>query len=91
MSPSASRANSRCPAAPATICRSRCRRVTPLSTTLEGRNFFRVEAHLESGWDRLRPGMEGVGKVVVDQRRLIWIWTHGLTDWLRLAWWKWGL
>jgi RND family efflux transporter MFP subunit len=66
-------------------------RVTPVSTTQEGRNFFRVEAHLENGADRLRPGMEGVGKVVVDQRRLIWIWTHSLTDWLRLAWWKWGV
>lgn len=66
-------------------------RITPVSTTQEGRNFFRVEAHLENGWNRLRPGMEGVGKVEVDRRRLIWIWTHGLTDWLRLAWWKWGL
>jgi len=34
--------------------------------------------------------MEGVGKIVINQRRLIWIWTHSLTDWLRLAWWKWG-
>ena len=66
-------------------------RITPVSTTQEGRNFFRVEAHLEQGESRLRPGMEGVGKVEIDRRRLIWIWTHGLTDWLRLAWWKWGV
>ena len=39
----------------------------------------------------LRPGMEGIAKVEVGQQRLVWIWTHGLTDWLRLAWWKWSL
>jgi multidrug resistance efflux pump len=65
-------------------------RITPVSTTKEGRNYFRVEAHLENGSDHVRPGMEGVGKVVINQRRLIWSWTHSLTDWLRLAWWKWG-
>jgi hypothetical protein len=33
--------------------------------------------------------MEGVGKIVADQRRLLWIWTHEATDWLRLALWNW--
>jgi hypothetical protein len=66
-------------------------RITPVSTTQEGRNFFRIEAHLENGSNRVRPGMEGVGKIVINQRRLIWIWTHSLTDWMRLTWWKWGL
>lgn len=65
-------------------------RITPVSTTLEGRNFFRVEAHLDNGSAGVRPGMEGVGKVVVDRRRLIWIWTHSLVDWITLSWWKWA-
>jgi len=63
--------------------------ITPVSTPQEGRNFFRVEAHLIHGSARIRPGMEGVGKVVVGERRLIWIWTHSLLDWLRLSLWKW--
>jgi multidrug efflux pump subunit AcrA (membrane-fusion protein) len=64
------------------------RRITPVSTTTEGRNYFRVEAHLENT-DRLRPGMEGVGKIEVDNRLLAWIWTHQAMDWLRLKVWNW--
>jgi biotin carboxyl carrier protein len=65
-------------------------RVTPVNSAKEGRNFFRVEAALEAGpGSRLRPGMEGVGKVRVDERKLVWIWTHGLADWLRLWVWSW--
>jgi len=64
--------------------------VTPVSTAREGRNYFRVEARLDQPPDpRMRPGMEGVGKVVVDRRLLIWIWTHEAIDWIRLALWTW--
>jgi RND family efflux transporter MFP subunit len=64
--------------------------ITPVSTTQEGRNFFRVEARLENPSDRVRPGMEGVGKIVAGERTLIWIWTHSALDWLRLSVWKWA-
>lgn len=64
-------------------------RITPVSTAEDGRNTFRVEAKMESAVERLRPGMEGVGKIAVGERRLVWIWTHGLVDWLRLAFWTW--
>jgi hypothetical protein len=64
--------------------------VTPVSTTEDGRNFFRVEAHLDHASDRVRPGMEGVGKIIVGRRKLIWIWTHHLVDWLRLFLWDWA-
>jgi hypothetical protein len=33
--------------------------------------------------------MEGVGKIEIDRRRLVWIWTHSIVDWLRLALWRW--
>lgn len=62
--------------------------ITPVSTSQEGRNFFRVEAHLQSSPERVRPGMEGIGKIAIGERRLIWIWTHSLVDWLRLWIWK---
>lgn len=63
-------------------------RITPVSTAEDGKNFFRVEAKLEQGAERLRPGMEGIAKVQAGERKLIWIWTRHLTDWLRLKlWW----
>jgi multidrug efflux pump subunit AcrA (membrane-fusion protein) len=64
-------------------------KITPVNTAKEGRNFFRVEAQLEDSGDRLRPGMEGIGKIYVDERKLVWIWTHSLTDWLQLWVWSW--
>jgi hypothetical protein len=65
------------------------KQITPVSTPQEGRNYFRVEAQIDNASARLRPGMEGVGKVSVGERKLIWIWTHSLVDWLRLWAWKW--
>ena len=63
--------------------------ITPVATAMEGRNFFRVEAHMLDHSDRVRPGMEGVGKIAIDERNLLWIWTHSLFDWLRAWAWKW--
>jgi len=64
-------------------------RVTPVAAAEDGHNFFRVEASLEHPPDSLRPGMEGVAKIRVGRRRLIWIWTHDSVDWLRLRAWSW--
>jgi RND family efflux transporter MFP subunit len=65
------------------------RRITPVSTASEGRNYFRVEAELDQAQERLKPGMEGVGKIEVDTRKVVWIWTHEAMDWLRLKIWNW--
>jgi RND family efflux transporter MFP subunit len=67
------------------------RQITPISTPKDGGNYFRVEAQLDRASQRLRPGMEGVGKVRVGERKVIWIWTHSLVEWLRLWTWKWLL
>ena len=64
-------------------------RILPVSTAAEGQNFFRVEAALYENATLLRPGMAGVGKIDAGERRLIWIWGHELTDWLRLSIWRW--
>jgi multidrug resistance efflux pump len=66
-------------------------KVTPVSRTEEGRNYFRVEASLDdaTGQAALRPGMEGVAKIDVERRRLLWIWTHRAWMWLRLTLWTW--
>jgi multidrug efflux pump subunit AcrA (membrane-fusion protein) len=63
-------------------------RITPISTTKDGRTFFRAEAALAEPLESLRPGMEGVAKIDAGRRRLLWIWTHGLLDWLRLGAWS---
>jgi hypothetical protein len=63
--------------------------VTPVSTAAEGRNFFRVEASLDPAASGVGPGMEGIGKIEAGRARLIWIWTRGLVDWLRLWIWSW--
>ena len=64
-------------------------KITPVNTPKDGRNFFRVEATPESKTDQVRPGMEGVGKIEVNQRRLIWIYTRDLVNWARLWLWSW--
>ncbi|MCP4341531.1 MAG: HlyD family efflux transporter periplasmic adaptor subunit [Desulfobulbaceae bacterium] len=63
-------------------------KITPVSTAEEGRNFFQVEAKMQKNSDLLRPGMEGVAKIKIDRRKLIWIWTHKLIDWWRLTFWS---
>lgn len=64
-------------------------KITPVATAAEGRNTFRVEARLTASSDALRPGMDGAGKIEAGQQKLIWIWTHKLTNWLRLFIWRW--
>jgi len=56
----------------------------------DGRNVFRVEAQLDDAKQALRPGMQGVAKIEVGERSLLWIWTHSAWHWLILQAWKWG-
>ncbi|MCJ7595366.1 MAG: HlyD family efflux transporter periplasmic adaptor subunit, partial [Desulfobacterales bacterium] len=63
-------------------------KITSVSTAKEGRNYFRVEGRLQEATMRLRPGMEGIGKINIDRRKLIWVWTHNAVDWLRLQLWR---
>ena len=67
----------------------RVERITAISEQKDGRNFFRVEAALESLSMRLRPGMEGIAKTEIDERLLIHSYTGKLVDWAYLALWRW--
>ena len=49
-----------------------------------------VEARIDNAPWRLRPGMEGVAKVDIGERRLIWIWTRSLREWIRIFFWTWA-
>ncbi len=65
------------------------KKITSVSTPEEGINYFRVEAQLDSPAATIRPGMEGVGKILAGEHRLVWIWTRRLTDWLVVKLWTW--
>src|SRR3546814_20858560 len=55
------------------------RRITSVTSNVDGQNLFRVEAELAGGRQAvLRPGMEGVAKVEIDRRSNFWIWTRAL-------------
>lgn len=64
--------------------------ITPMARQGEGRNYFRIEADLRGNFDKLRPGMEGISRTAVEQRRLAWVMFHDFIDWLRLFSWKWA-
>jgi multidrug resistance efflux pump len=61
--------------------------IVPLAEASEGKNIFEVRGRVENpaGW--MRPGMEGVGKVEVGPRSLLWIGTRRVAEALRL--WLW--
>ncbi|MBD3785730.1 MAG: HlyD family efflux transporter periplasmic adaptor subunit [Sphingomonadales bacterium] len=63
-------------------------KVTPVSTPEEGRNYFRVEAQLAPGDAPLRPGMQGVGKVVIRDAPLVWTWVWPAVQWARIKLWS---
>jgi RND family efflux transporter MFP subunit len=64
-------------------------KITPVSVVDQGRNYFRVEAVAKGATEKLRPGMEGVGKIEIERRKLIWIWTRKLVHWARMWVWSW--
>ncbi|MCK1368259.1 HlyD family efflux transporter periplasmic adaptor subunit [Bradyrhizobium sp. 62] len=63
--------------------------ITPVATASEGHNQFRVEAAVQGVAPLLRPGMEGIGKISIDRRSLLAIWTRSLIDWIHITAWKW--
>lgn len=66
-------------------------KITPVTLSQNGESFFRVEADVLGGGAYLQPGMEGVGKINIDERRLIGIWSRELLEWIRLQLWTfWG-
>ena len=64
-------------------------RITPVTEARDGGNFFRIESMLQDPQGQLSPGLEGVGKIQVDERKLIWIWTRSLLQWFELKLWSW--
>lgn len=62
--------------------------ITPVSMTRQGKNVFLVEGKFEQTSDRLRPGMQGYGKISIEKRNLLWILTHDLVNKIKLWFWS---
>lgn len=62
-------------------------RVTPIAEVVNQINSFRVRARLLDKPKWMRPGMAGLARIDVGEKRYVWIWTHRLTDWLRMKLW----
>jgi biotin carboxyl carrier protein len=50
---------------------------------------YRVEAGFNEANPALRPGMQGIAKISIDQRSYLWIFLHELIDAIRLWGWSW--
>ena len=64
------------------------RRVVPVATSADARNYFEVEASLDSPGEALRPGLRGIAKIDAGEHSVAWLLTHRPLDWLRLTWWS---
>ncbi len=62
-------------------------RISPVAEVVNNRNVFKVRALLDRHESWMRPGMEGVGKVDLGQRRYIWIWSRKIVNWIRMKLW----
>lgn len=72
---------------PETKIRFKVTRITPVAELIKQKNVFRVQVKLREQPDWLRPGIEGIAKVDVDERLLIDIWTRRAVNWLRMKLW----
>jgi len=66
------------------------KRIIPVSESEDGATTFRVEAELEDQPAWIRPGMSGISKIGVGERKLLWIWTHHIVNEIEMRWWRWG-
>jgi RND family efflux transporter MFP subunit len=63
------------------------KRIVPVATAADGRNYFEVEGVLDERQSDLRPGLSGIAKIEVGQRSIAWLLFHRAASWLRLALW----
>ena len=67
----------------------RIERLTPIATAKDGESVVRVEAALDSPEPMLRPGMQGIARIDVGERRIGWILGHRLWTAALLKLWAW--
>lgn len=65
-------------------------RIVPIADPADGGSQYRVEGEILDPPNDLRPGMQGVAKVVVGKGSVLWVWTRGLVQRLQLWAWSFG-
>lgn len=74
---------------PAQLIQLEISRILPVASVTQGSNNFHVEADITQEPSGLRPGMQGVAKIVTGRASVLSVWTKSLTNRLRL--WAWSL
>jgi biotin carboxyl carrier protein/GAF domain-containing protein len=62
-------------------------RISPIAEVVNQRNVFKVRVTLHETYDWMRPGMEGVAKVSIGERKYAWIWSRKIVNWVRMKLW----
>jgi len=62
-------------------------RINPIAEVVNERNVFKVRVQLLDTYSWMRPGMEGIAKVSIGQRRYSWIWSRKVVNWVRMKFW----
>ena len=78
-------------AVPERSLRFTTRRVVPVATSADARNYFEIEATLDAPGTNLRPGLSGVARIEAGERTAGWMLTPRAFNWLRLSLWSLGL
>ncbi|BBO69406.1 hypothetical protein DSCA_33360 [Desulfosarcina alkanivorans] len=61
--------------------------VNPIAEIVDHQNVFRVHARIVNHLEWMRPGMKGRARISAGQRSRLWIVSHRVVDWLRMALW----
>ena len=61
--------------------------INPVAEVVGQQNVFKVRVRLLKTESWMHPGMGGVAKVTIGRRRLVWLWTRKLVNWLRMKLW----
>jgi multidrug efflux pump subunit AcrA (membrane-fusion protein) len=65
----------------------RIERIVPMGEPKEGENAFNVYVSIKDPPNWMFPGESGEARVNIENKRLVWIWTHRLVDWIKLKLW----
>ena len=63
-------------------------RINPIAELVKQRNVVKVQVRLDRRHDWMKPGMEGVAKITINEEHSYgWLWTRRLVNWLRMKLW----
>ncbi len=73
---------------PGTYFKFKVTRIEPAAGVVEQKNVFKVRGEfVDTPPTWFRPGMKGLGKVHIDQRSYLEIWTKPIVNWIKMKLW----